>query len=115
MTDADHALVERIRPLFKRRQGYSEQKMFGGVCFMIQGNMCVGPWKGSLVVRLDKAKHDQTQQEPHVGPMDITGKVMQGWALVAPAGIATDEQLKHWVDRAVRYARTLPPKKAKQR
>jgi len=66
MTDVDEALVELIRPMMKRRKGYSEQKMFGGICFMINGNMCVGPWKGSLIVRLDKANHEDTQSEPYV-------------------------------------------------
>ena len=110
MTPEDEELVERIRPFMKRRRGYSEQKMFGGVCFMINGNMCVGPWKGSLIVRLDKADHESTQSEPHVSPMDITGKVMEGWAKVAPAGIASDEDLKAWVERCVRFVRTLPAK-----
>ena len=110
MRPDDEALAARIRPLMKRRRGYTEQRMFGGVCFMINGNMCVGPWKGSLVVRLDKADHERTQSEPHVGPMNITGKVMRGWALVRPAGIAADDDLQQWVERAVRYARSLPPK-----
>ena len=78
--------------------------------FMINGNMCVGPWKGSLIVRLDKAKHDGTQSEPHVKPMDITGKVMKGWARIEPAGIESDEDLKAWVERAVKFARSLPAK-----
>lgn len=110
MTPDDEFLVERIRPLMKRRRGYSEQKMFGGICFMINGNMCVGPWKGSLIARLDKADHESTQAEPHVSPMDITGKVMRGWAKVAPEGIADDSDLKNWIERCVRFARTLPAK-----
>ena len=110
MTDEDEALVARIRPHMKRRKGYSEKKMFGGVCFMINGNMCVGPWKGSLIVRLDKEKHDETQSEPHVKPMDITGKVMKGWARVEPAGIESDDDLKAWVSRAIKFAQSLPPK-----
>jgi len=77
MTSADETLVDRIRAILKRRKGYSEQKMFGGCCFMINGNMCVGPWKGSLIVRLDKERHDETQTEAFVKPMDITGKVMR--------------------------------------
>lgn len=110
MTEADKALVERIRPHFKRRKGYSERKMFGGVCFTIDGNMCVGPWKGSLIVRLAKDRHEETQSEPHVKPMDITGKVMSGWARVEPAGIESDDDLKEWIQRAVKFARSLPPK-----
>ena len=110
MTPADETLVARIRKFMQRRKGYSEQKMFGGVCFMINGNMCVGPWKGALIVRLDKERHEETQAEPHVKPMDITGKVIKGWALVEPAGIEADEDLKSWIDRGVRFARSLPPK-----
>ncbi len=110
MTEVDEALVVRIRPLMKRRKGYSEKQMFGGVAFMINGNMCVGPWKGSLIVRLEKEKHEETQSEPHTNPMDITGKVMKGWARVEPAGIESDQDLKAWVERAVKFARSLPEK-----
>jgi TfoX/Sxy family transcriptional regulator of competence genes len=110
VTEADEILVQRIRSTLKRRKGYSEKKMFGGVCFLIHGNMCAGPWKGSLVVRLAKDKHAETQSERHVKPMDFTGKVMKGWALIEPAGIKSDDDLKAWLDRAVRFARTLPAK-----
>jgi len=110
MTEEDQALVERLRLLLKRRKGYSEKKMFGGVCFMINGNMCVGPWKGSLIVRLPKDQHEKTQSEYYAKPMDITGKVMKGWARIEPEGIESDEDLKEWVVRAVGFARSLPPK-----
>ena len=111
MNPADEDLAARIRALLKNRKGYSEQKMFGGVCFMINGHMCVAPWEGWLVVRLDKADHDQTQSEPYVGLMDLTGKVMRGWAKIAPEGIADEAELKDWVNRAIRFVRTLPAKK----
>jgi TfoX/Sxy family transcriptional regulator of competence genes len=110
MTEEDEALVARIRKVMKRRKGYSEQNMFGGVCFMLNGNMCIGPWKGSLIVRLPKDEHDQTQKLPHALPMDITGKVMKGWARIEPAGIKSDEELKNWIDRAAKFVRSLPAK-----
>ncbi len=110
MTEEDEALVDRIRRLMKRRKGYTEKNMFGGVCFMINGNMCVGPWKGSLIVRLDRDSHEQTQSEPYVRPMDITGKVMRGWAMVQAEGIQSDDELKSWIERGVRFARSLPSK-----
>ncbi len=110
MREGEEELIERIRLLIKRRKGYSEKKMFGGICFMINGNMCAGPWKGALIVRLGKNKHDETQSETHAKPMDITGKVMKGWALIEPAGIATDEALKSWLQRSIKFARTLPAK-----
>ncbi|MCA9198203.1 MAG: TfoX/Sxy family protein [Planctomycetales bacterium] len=110
MTEDDEKLVQRIRPYMKRRKGYSEKKMFGGLCFFINGNMTVGPWKGSLIVRLAKEDHEQNQQLPHATPMDITGKVMKGWVKVEPPGIESDDDLKAWIERAVQFARTLPAK-----
>ncbi|MCA9033490.1 MAG: TfoX/Sxy family protein [Planctomycetaceae bacterium] len=110
MPGTDTTLIERIRLFMKKRKGVTEQKMFGSTCFLINGNMCVGPWKGSLIVRLDKKLHEQTQSEPHVKPMDITGRVMKGWARIQPAGIESDDDLKSWIDRAVRFVRTLPAK-----
>ena len=103
-------LAERVRKLLKRRKGYSERKMFGGVCFMINGNMCVGIWQGSLIVRLDRDSHERTLSEPYTRPMDLTGKVMRGWAIVDPEGIAEDDELKTWVRRAAAYAGSLPAK-----
>lgn len=110
MRKEDEPLIARIRSMLKRRKGYSEKKMFGGICFMINGNMCAGPWKGALIVRLDKANHEQTQAEPYAKPMDITGKVMKGWALIDPAGIESDDDLKAWLNRAVKFAASLPAK-----
>ena len=107
---ADDALIERIRPLLAGREGYSERKMFGGLCFMIGGNMCIGTWRGALIVRLDRKDHEATLAEPHTGPAEMNGRVMKGWALVEPAGIESDGDLKSWVDRAAAYPATLPSK-----
>ena len=106
----DEPLAERVRKRIAKKPGYMERKMFGGVCFLINGNMCTGAWNGSLVVRLDKEMHEQTQAEPHTRPMNITGKVMKGWALVEPAGIESDDDLKAWVRRAAAFAASLPAK-----
>ena len=113
MTSEDLRLAARIRPLMKSLPGYSEKKMFGGLAFMINGNMCVGPWKGSLIVRLDRADHEDTLSEPYVRPMDITGKVMKGWARVLPEGLNTDDDLEAWVARAVAFVETLPKKSSR--
>ncbi len=103
-------LADRVRKVLSEREGVSQRRMFGGVCFMIHGNMCVGTWKGSLIVRLDKKDHDKTLAEPHTKPADITGRVMKGWALLEPAGIDSANDLETWVDRAASYAESLPPK-----
>lgn len=106
----DELLVVRIRGILSARQGFSEKKMFGGVCFLINGNMCVGTWKGALIVRLARELHEQTLAEPHAKPFDVTGRVMKGWALVDSAGIVSDEDLVRWVRRAEDFAVSLPAK-----
>ena len=106
----DEKLIARIRPILRRRKGFSEKRMFGGVCFMINGNMCAGTWKGSLIVRLARENHEATLKEPHTKPADMAGRVMKGWALVEPAGISTEDDLKAWVRRAAKFAGSLPPK-----
>ncbi len=109
MTD-NELLIERIRRILSQRENYSERKMFGSVCFMINGNMCAGTWNGSLIVRLDKKDHDATLAEPYTAPADMNGRILKGWALIEPAGISTDEQLAEWLDRAVGFASFLSPK-----
>ena len=103
-------LSVRVRPHLAKYKGISERKMFGGTCFTINGNMCVGTWKGALIVRLDKKAHDLTLSEPHTKPADMNGRIMRGWALVEPEGIESDENLAAWIDRAASYAGSLPAK-----
>ena len=107
---ADDLLIDRIRSILVRRKGYSERRMFGSVCFMINGNMCLGTWNGSLIVRLDRKDHESTLAEPHTRPADMNGRVMRGWALVDPAGIDSNDRLASWVDRAAKFAGSLPAK-----
>ncbi len=109
-TTGDEALRARIRPILARWSGVSERKMFGGVCFMVEGNMCVGTWKGSLIARLDRASRDETLARPHTRPADMNGRAMRGWAVVEPADIAADADLADWVDRAAAFAASLPAK-----
>ena len=106
----DDGLACRIRPLLSQLPGYSEKNMFGGVCFMINGNMCAGTWKDSLIVRLEREKHDETLAEPYTKPADIAGRTMRGWALVEPEGIASEDDLETWVARAADFAASLPAK-----
>ena len=106
----NEALAERIRPRFARRKNIKEMKMFGGIGFLRNGNMCVGVWKDSLVVRVGPAGYEKALQEPFVGEFDITGRAMTGWVLVSPEGIEDDDQLQEWVQRAVKFVGTLPAK-----
>lgn len=107
---ADDALIDRIRSILVQLEGYSERRMFGSVCFMINGNMCAGTWNGSLIVRLDKGDHESTLAEPPTRPADMNGRVMRGWALVHPAGLESNDRLAWWLDKAAKFARSLPAK-----
>lgn len=84
--------------------------MFGGVGFLLHGNMCVGIWKASLIVRLDPATYDEALATPHVRKFDITGRPMNGWIMVEPDGIESDRQLHEWVERSMDFVSTLPKK-----
>src|SRR5215470_1279885 len=103
-------LAERIRQALARRKGVEEKKMFGGVGFLLGGNMLVGVWKDSLIARLGPDEGEAALREPHVKEFDITGRAMKGWVLVDPEGVEGDEELKEWIERATKFVRTLPGK-----
>ena len=104
------ALAGRIRRRLARRKNVDERKMFGGIGFLLNGNLLVGVWKESLVVRLGEEKGQEALKEPHVKDFDITGKPMRNWVLVGPEGIQNDEQLSAWIQRAVKFVGALPVK-----
>ena len=106
----DETLAARIRTALARKKGINEKKMFGGICFMLNGNMLVGVWKDSLIVRLGDEEGEAALLEPHVKPFDIAGRAMKGWAMVAHEGIEGDDQLKRWIQRAVKFVGELPRK-----
>jgi hypothetical protein len=105
----DGALAERVRAEFARTKNVTEKKMFGGVGWLLNGNICVGVWKRWLIARLGDEYADALR-DPNVRDFDITGKAMKGWVMVEPAGVATDEELRDWVRRCVAFVRTLPAK-----
>ena len=104
------SLAARIRVVLMRRRGIEEKKMFGGVGFLLDGNMLVGVWKDSLIVRLGPDAGEAALGEEHVRPFDITGKPMKGWAMVELDGIESDGQLRAWIERATTFVETLPAK-----
>ena len=106
----DEDLAARVRDRLARRKGIEERRMFGGVAFLLDGNLLVGVWQDSLVARLGGEQGDEALLEPHVRPFDITGRPMTGWVLVGPEGVEDDDQLAGWIDRAAGFVGTLPPK-----
>ena len=107
---SDELLVERIRHALARRRGVSEKRMFGGVCFMINGNMCAGVNDRLLMLRLGNELAAKALSEPHTRPMDFTGRPLKSMIYVEPEGYDTDDDLDSWVARAADFAKTLPKK-----
>ncbi|MDX2038287.1 MAG: TfoX/Sxy family protein [Isosphaeraceae bacterium] len=106
----DEHLAERLRPIMTGRAGVVEKRMFGGIGYLLQGNMLVGVWREYLVARLGIDEAERALAEPAVRPMDFTGKPMRGWVMVGPEGTGDESRLKSWVDRATRFVSTLPAK-----
>ena len=106
----DESLAERIREVLARQTGIEDKKMFGGIGFLLDGNMCVGVWKENLIVRIGPDAYEGALAEPSVVEFDITGRSMKGWVMVEPEGTDEDDDLKDWIQRAVRFVRTLPAK-----
>jgi hypothetical protein len=106
----DESLAARVRPLLGSRRGFSEKKMFGGVGFLLNGNMCVAVWKEFLIVRTGPDAYEAALAEPAVREFDITGRSMTGWVMVEPDGLESDRQLSEWVQRAVDFVEGLPKK-----
>ncbi len=105
----DENLAARIRGALTRKRNIEEKKMFGGVGFLLNGNLLVGVWKDSLCVRLGPEQTEEALLEPHVKEFDITGRPMKGWVLVEPEGVE-DDQVKGWIQRAVKFVGKLPKK-----
>jgi hypothetical protein len=107
----DEDLANRIRELIGAEPGLTEQRMFGGLAFMIGGHMCVGvSGQGGLMVRLDPHESEALVAKPHARPFEMRGRELRGWLRVDPEGVRTKRQLEPWVRRGVAYVRTLPPK-----
>jgi TfoX/Sxy family transcriptional regulator of competence genes len=107
----DEVLAERIRDLLAPRDAVTERKMFGGIGFMVGGNMACGVSSTSeLIVRLDPEEYEQAVAEPGVRPFELTGRSMKGWILVDGDAVAGDEELAGWVDAGADFAASLPPK-----
>lgn len=109
----DEDLADRVRVALGPVEGTNEIEMFGGLCFTLGGNMAVGVQGSELMVRMDPELGETVVTEPHVRPMDFTGKPMKGFIYVASEGVKTEKKLARWVGIGVDYASSLPPKRPK--
>jgi TfoX/Sxy family transcriptional regulator of competence genes len=107
----DEDLANRIRELIAAEEGVSEKRMFGGLAFLVGGNMAVAAsGQGGLMVRVDPDESETLIAKPHASAMVMRGREMRGWLRVADEGVRTKRQLEPWVKRGVGYARSLPAK-----
>ena len=107
----DEALADRVRALLAAEPNLTEKRMFGGLAFLIGGNMSVSVSReGGLLLRCEPADTADLVEEPHASTAVMRGRAMEGWLRVAPDGVQSDEALQKWVALGVGYARSLPPK-----
>lgn len=106
----DEGLAHRLREALADEAGLVERKMFGGLAFMLGGNMCCGVVGERLMVRVGPAAYDAALKRPHARPMDFTGKPLKGMIYVDPEGFESDKDLAAWVKAGVSFARSLPAK-----
>ena len=106
----DEQLEERLHKLIAKRNDFHEQKMFGGLGFLLHGNMCFGIWKDNLILRLGEPQAQNALKDKNVKPFDITGRAMKGWVMVAPGGMKSKETLRQWVSAAIDFVSQLPRK-----
>ena len=107
----DEDLANRVRELIGAEEGVTEKRMFGGLAFLIGGNMSIAASsQGGALVRVDPEDSDAAAARPHASLAVMRGRQMRGWVRVAPEGLRTKRELAAWVRRGVDYARSLPTK-----
>jgi TfoX/Sxy family transcriptional regulator of competence genes len=109
----DEGLAERVREAVANTPGYSERKMFGGLCFMVNGNMFAGIVREDLMVRLGQERMATALAEPGVRPMDFTGRAMKSMVYVQAEALTTRPALTGWLDEALAFVSPMPAKVAK--
>jgi TfoX/Sxy family transcriptional regulator of competence genes len=108
----DETIAERLRRLVAGEEGVSEQRIFGGLAFLVNGNMAVAAsGQGGVLVRVDPAESDELVAATAAEPMEMRGRPMAGWLRLAAADVAGEQELEAWARRGVAYARGLPPKR----
>lgn len=106
----DEALADRVRSVLDSHPEVVERRMFGGLAFLLRGNLCCGVLGTELMVRVGPEGYDEALRQPHARPMDFTRRPVRGLVYVERSGIADDGDLRRWVDRGARYAGSLPAK-----
>ncbi len=106
----DEGVAQRVREAMIGLTEVDEKKMFGGICFMVRGNMCMGVTSEEIMVRVGVDGYGDALKQPHAREMDFTGKPLKGFVYVAPEGFESDDDLQTWVNRGAEFVQTLPTK-----
>ncbi len=106
----DEAVAQRIRKLLARRKGLTEKKMFGGIAFMLHGNMCCGVLGDEIILRLGPDLYEHALRQPFTRKFDFTGRPMRGFVVVQPDGYEADHDLKRWIQMTAEFVKSLPAK-----
>lgn len=104
------SLAARVRELLDQRRGIAEKKLFGGLGFLLHGNLVVAVWGYSLIARLGREQAEHALTRPYVRVFDVTGRPMKGWVVIDPEALDSDRQLRDWLELALEFAGGLPPK-----
>jgi TfoX/Sxy family transcriptional regulator of competence genes len=103
-------LNERINLILGGKENITCKKMFGGIGYLLNGNMVCGVYKDDLILRMSPEDADKSLSQNHVTPFDITGRAMKGWIMVEPDGIPREDKLTNWINISLSYVKKLPPK-----
>lgn len=106
----DKELAQRVHDILSGQPGLVEKRMFGGVGYMLRGNMACGIRGDDLIVRVGPERYEEVLAHPLTRPFDMTGRPMRGWVFVAAEGVADDDELAAWIEQGVKFALSLPPK-----
>ncbi|MBT3368644.1 MAG: TfoX/Sxy family protein [Nitrospina sp.] len=106
----DEGLAQRVTELLEEKAGFNEKKMFGGICYLLNGNMACGVLNDDIIVRVGPEQYEGSLKLPHTREFDFTGRPMKGWVMVSQEGQESDEDLAVWVRKGVNFALSLPPK-----
>ena len=106
----DEGLAQRVREQLEELTQFIEKKMFGGVCFLVQGNMSCGILDYDLIIRVGPKKHEESLEKPNTREFDFTGRPMKGWVVVSSESHEDDDEFMYWVKEGVDFAKSLPPK-----
>ena len=106
----DLKLAQRVRGVLSSTKGLSEKEQFGGVAFLVRGNVACGIIGDEMLVRVGPQRHDEAMSSKDAKPFSLTGRASKGWVLVAPSGLRSPARLKKWVEMGLEFAKSLPPK-----